>query len=336
LEDLTDDWEYTKYEHWVNVSYGVIQRYSRPLNSQIWSTDGYYPDLIRYIYNDLFSLFCDNYTYNQKLPHLIKILQYGIDMAEAISQGYVSPNSGGHNPGMRGIASFAAVVLDISNYKTSLAAVTTMWEENWLQNPPSGSSAGGLWGQTNSESAYWGYITTGEGNKSNADPYGLIDGGDPTRTGYIGITSPTFACETLLMTLIPSIANIWPSATHEKFTSFSTRYMNNGYLWTQPDPCAPYNIGDVYGTDYGPDSDDTPFDCILDEDVAYFNSISDWACTEGQDCGRFPAQHLSNDGTDISSYNTAFNIAMWESFWNYQNDSSTNITGVAITGGRLN
>jgi len=69
-----------------------------------------------------------------------------------------------------------------------------------------------------------------------------------------------------------------------------------------------------YGTLYGPDPDDSPATCILDSDIAYYNSSSDYACTEGQTCGRFPANH--GRSADAGQYDIQFVRDMWENYYN--------------------
>lgn len=45
-----------------------------------------------------------------------------------------------------------------------------------------------------------------------------------------------------------------------------------------------------YGVTFGPDPDNSGM-CILDPNLEYFNSIKDFACKEGEVCGRFPQKH---------------------------------------------
>jgi len=95
-------------------------------------------------------------------------------------------------------------------------------------------------------------------------------------------------------------------------TKYSERWVNSGTL-AQPDPCAPFD-GNIenYGITFGPDSKN-PGRCILDPDLAYFNSPTDFKCKDGKECGRF----VSKDGTnkDGGQYRSAFVAAMWDAYW---------------------
>ena len=65
---------------------------------------------------------------------------------------------------------------------------------------------------------------------------------------------------------------------------------------------------DNYGITYGPDPAN-PRRCILDTDLAYYNSAVDFGCQAGKQCGRFPNKHGSSQ--DGGMYYSSFVAAMW-------------------------
>jgi len=133
------------------------------------------------------------------------------------------------------------------------------------------------------------------------DMYGYIDGGyDPGNSYQFCCTSQPWKGTALVFHMIPEMKNVWYDQT---FFDYTDRWVNFG-VWTQPDPCAPVDQGGGHDTE-------TDF-CILDPDLEYFNSPSDFACQAGQECGRFPEPHNTNadDGGRLSR----FQRSMWNAY----------------------
>jgi hypothetical protein len=149
------------------------------------------------------------------------------------------------------------------------------------------------------------------GNRSNMDPFSYVDGGT-CGEAYQLITSQAHKGEALAAFLMPALKDAWPVTDLAIATKYSERWVNSGTL-AQPDPCAPFD-GNIenYGITFGPDSKN-PGRCILDPDLAYFNSPTDFKCKDGKECGRF----VSKDGTnkDGGQYRSAFVAAMWDAYW---------------------
>jgi len=299
LATVESRYRYLRLEH---MTYD--QRSIRPRNAYGGVSDGYAPDCTKHNADDIARL-CLNDSLNDKMDALVSVTQHGIDQAYAVIGGMRSPGTG-HDPGHALMAAFAAVMLDITEAKTVLQSATGFEEDNYITKIADVS----LWGQTNTETAYWDYIRGGGGNRANRDPYGLIDGGG-CGAAYQLVVSQNCKGTVLIGDLIPEIASqAWNPTTWANLEEYVARWVNTG-VWAQPDPCAP--VGGTYGVDYGPDPDDTPYDCILDDDVDYFNSIDDWACTDGQNCGRFPSNH----GTyaDGGQYKSDFVADMWDAYY---------------------
>ncbi|MFA5248550.1 MAG: LamG-like jellyroll fold domain-containing protein, partial [Patescibacteria group bacterium] len=81
-----------------------------------------------------------------------------------------------------------------------------------------------------------------------------------------------------------------------------------------------------YGMQYGPDPSN-PGMCILDTDLEYYNSSTDFACQVGHECGRFPnSQGLGVDGGQNRS---EFVASMWDAYYDIY--SSTTSSPLVIT-----
>lgn len=151
---------------------------------------------------------------------------------------------------------------------------------------------------------------THSGSRSNQDPYGYIDGGE-AGAAYQLITSQQHKGEVLTAELMPILKDAWPAADLAMAPPYADRWVNHG-TWTQPDPCAPYDGNpDHYGLTFGPDPAN-PGMCILDQDLAYYNGPTDFACQTGQSCGRYPGKHGSS--RDGGQYRSDFVAAMWDAY----------------------
>ena len=111
---------------------------------------------------------------------------------------------------------------------------------------------------------------------------------------------------------MPELKDAWPVNDLSYATSYVTRWVNHG-IWSQPDPCAPYDGNpDNYGITFGPDPSN-PGRCILDPDLAYYNSPTDFKCQPEKQCGRYPDKH--GDSRDGGTYRSDFVAAMWDAYW---------------------
>ncbi len=242
------------------------------------------------------------------MPALIQYVQAGIDRVYTILDGQTWPPGGGHETAHLLPAAFTAIMLDIQPAKDLLKQADFFHASRYLWS----QTAEGvhLWGESSSELAYWTYIMTGGGSRSNRDPYGYIDGGE-AGTAYQLITSQQHKGEVLAAELMPVLKDAWPAADLAKATNYAERWVNHG-TWTQPDPCAPYDGNPSnYGITFGPDPHN-PGMCILDPDLAYYNGPTDFACQAGRACGRYPEKHGSS--RDGGQYRSDFVAAMWDAY----------------------
>src|SRR3989344_6720193 len=232
-----------------------------------------------------------NDSVSAKMPALIQFTQHAIDQAYAILGGYDRFDNG-HNPNHRIVAGWAAVMLDMNEVKNKLMTISNQHEEYYVRKP--GNVA--LWGEPNTVDHYWDYIMGLGGSRSNADPYGHIDGGKLSSVGasYQNITAQAHKGEMLAAVLMPELqvsfnSNHWPI-----FKEYVERWVNHG-VWAQPDPCAPYdgNLSN-YSKTFGPDSTN-PSQCI-------------------KGSGRFSQYDGAN--ADGCQYKSSFVAAMWDAYAN--------------------
>lgn len=248
---------------------------------------------------------CLDEPLDQKMPALIAFVQYGIDIHHAVYHGQTWPGGGGHRPGQLIALAFSALMLDDDNMKASLASptdslilherATMFWSER------QGRALYGYFQHTGPDD-YWERLATeSSGGKSMRDIYGYIDGGWNPGGNYQGCcTSQPWKGEALCFHLIPELKQIWYDTT---FFDYVDRWVNHG-VWTQPDPCAPVDQGGGHdpATDF----------CVLDPDLEYFTSPTDFGCKDGEDCGRFPEKH----GTipDGGGRYSRFQAQMWDAY----------------------
>ncbi len=255
----------------------------------------------------------DRSTGSQWNEALYKFTQYSIDTAHAVYLGFRKVT--GHSPGYVQIAAWAATLLegygDMSAIKTYLTTAEGFSDYSYVTSTTRSGEA--LWGQVNSEARYWTYLQGLGGNQSNGDPYGYIDGGACGET-YQLIVSPSLKAELLVLKLMPALQSAVNPGKFILLENYGKRWVNTG-VWSQPDPCAPYTAEGTYGVDYGADPN-KPGWCILDTDLAYYNSPTDFACKPGKLCGRFPEKHgtLKNTG----QYKSAFVESMWNAYFSQQ------------------
>lgn len=272
------------------------------------STDGYGPQVTQYNADDILRLLLND-SIADKMPALIGVTQHGLDQAYAVIGGLRAPGTG-HDPGHALMAAFGAVMLDITNAKTVLVSANDFEENNYTTTGVGGRS---LWGLNGTESAYWTYVISENGNRANKDPYGFIDGGKLGATGYQAILSQSYKGSVLVGTLIPEISTTaWNSTEWPILSGYAEQWVDTGF-WAQPDPCAPYDGNPAnYQITYGPDPAN-PGMCILDTDLQYYNSSTDFACQAGQQCGRSYLIHGTQ--TDGGQYKSNFVAAMWGAYY---------------------
>src|SRR3989344_755550 len=248
-----------------------------------------------------------NDSVSAKMPALIQFTQHAIDQAYAILGGYDRFDNG-HNPNHRIVAGWAAVMLDMNEVKNKLMTISNQHEEYYVRKP--GNVA--LWGEPNTVDHYWDYIMGLGGSRSNADPYGHIDGGKLSSVGasYQNITAQAHKGEMLAAVLMPELqvsfnSNHWPI-----FKEYVERWVNHG-VWAQPDPCAPYdgNLSN-YSKTFGPDSTN-PSQCI-------------------KGSGRFSQYDGAN--ADGGQYKSSFVAAMWDAYANSTPVTPTNLAPTVSAG----
>ena len=259
--------------------------------------------------NEAFLRLMLNDSVEDKMAALIAVTQHGIDQAHIFIDGWDYAIGGGHDPGHRIFGAFAATMLDITAAKTALLSAHSCHEDSGIYRQV-GKNGVSLWGNPSSESQYWGYIRGLGGSRSNRDPYGFIDGGT-CGDDYQVIIPMSWKGSVLVASLMPEIQAAWPSSSFQDLQNYMERWVSAG-VWSQPDPCAPYTVGGVYGVDYGPDPAN-PGKCILDTDLVGGSTYESFSCQVGQPCGRYPAKH----GTEVDwgQYRSAFMDAMWNAYY---------------------
>jgi uncharacterized repeat protein (TIGR02543 family) len=178
-----------------------------------------------------------------------------------------------------------------------------------LTRTAAGSDLNQYWANMLYSKCYDGAIgtcTITSGQRTIRDPYGFIDGPEHRAgSAYFGVTSGPQKAFLATMSLMPKMCEIVNYPLHAQFVD---RLVNNG-VHTQPDPCAPpdprepstcdayrakgcsyYGLNNTGTATWGPDPKN-PGMCILDPDLEYYNSPTDFKCKEGKTCGRFPTRH---------------------------------------------
>lgn len=324
LETVANRFKYLRLEHIT-----AHQRSIRPIDAYgDTGTDGYGPQVTQHNAPDILRLFLSD-SIQDKLPALIRISQHAIDVAHSVIGGYRYSVGDGHEPSIALMAAFGATMLDIEEAKEILESATGFEEDTYTTL---GVGGRGLWGSGSSESAYWTYVVEEEGNRSNKDPYGFIDGGKIGASGYQTILSQSYKGSALVANLLPEIANTaWNPDKISILSKYAENWVNTGF-WTQPDPCAPYDGNPAnQGISYGPDPAN-PGMCILDTDLEYYNSPTDFACQTGQQCGRFPEYHGTS--ADEGQYKSTFVASMWNAYYenNVETPSTPDSEGSTPTG----
>jgi hypothetical protein len=263
---------------------GAVGRFLRPVDAM----DDYQPantpasneGALRLMMND---------EVKAKMPALIQYIQHGIDKIHMIDDGQTWPAGGGHQPGHRIAPAFTAVLLDLPKAKQRLREAEFFHGSQMFFE---GNGGVVLWGQPNTERAYWDYVITRDGNRSNQDPYGYIDGGKVPDGAYQVITSQAHKGEILCTLLMPDLLEAWNLKEWEIVKKYTDRWVTVGQ-WAAPDPVAPYDgKPENYGVTFGPDPAE-PGKPIPGE-------------------GRFPEAHGKN--RDGGQYRSAYVAAMWEAY----------------------
>jgi cysteine-rich repeat protein len=239
---------------------------------------------------------------SQKMPALIAYLQYGIDLYYMVLNGQTWPSGGGHRVGEKLVLAFTAVMFDDEAMKQTVRNADFFEEDTGMYiSDKTGKALFGFHISSSDEEDYWSYLRSRSGNRSVADPYQYIDGGVPGEGYQYCCLSQPWKSSALAVYLMPKLQEVW---TNPAFFEYVDRWVLEG-VHTQPDPCAPVSQGG------GPDPS-SPVGCVLDPDLAYFNSPTDFACRQGAECGRFPQKHgtLKDGGLRASS----FARAMWDAY----------------------
>ncbi len=225
-----------------------------------------------------------------KMPALIQFVQFGIDKIHMAYIGQTWPDGGGHQPGHRLAPAFAAVMLDMDKAKQHLREMEMHGSRYFVI----GTNTGGLvlWGNMSNDKSYWTYIMRTKGNRSQADPYGYIDGGRTSEGAYQVITAQSHKGEVLATHLMPSLQQAWHPTEWEMMQNYTDRWVMHGQ-WALPDPYAPFDGNEEnYGKTFGPDPD-RPGQAIAG-------------------VGRFPERHGAvRDG---GQYRSEYVAAMWDAY----------------------
>jgi hypothetical protein len=235
-----------------------------------------------------------------KMQVLIPFVQYGIDLHGMMEHGQYWPRGGGEQPAHELAYVFTAVLLDRQDMKDFIRDNPTLLYDD--HSTYAGVDGVPLFGHhdlqgDDLEEHYWMCLVQDRGSRTNADPYGHIDGGLlPGGSYQFCCTSMVWKGAVLALHLMPELKEVW---NNQVLIDYVERWVTHG-AWTQPDPCAPHDGNwDHYGVTYGPDPDN-PGTCILDTDPS-------------DGIGRFPERHgISRD--DGGYGNTPFVNAMWGAY----------------------
>lgn len=240
------------------------------------------------ILNEAMLRLMGNESFAAKLPALIQFTQHALDRAYAVSLGY--RNSGtGHNPNQRVLAAWGAVMLDLEDIKTQLETAEGFHEDEFLYM---GMGDVALWGEPKSELAYWTYIMTGGGSRSNKDPYNYIDGGEISAGGasYQNIVSQSLKGQALIYRLFPQLRATVPDARIATLDNYAERWVTVG-TWYSPDPAAPFDGNTAnYGVRFGP------------------NGAGSYIAGSGRGVA------LHGSSADGGQYKSAFVASMWDAY----------------------
>lgn len=298
---ILDSFKYFRLEHLTSPALRDLRPSDAMENYSPKNAPKNHEAIIRLMLND---------SLDDKLPALIKLVQHGIDKCHAIMQGWMVASADGHDPGHRIIAAFAATMLEIEEAKRILVNADGFHEDITYVMGENTLGPDALWGVKSTESNYWGYIRGLGGNRSQRDPYGYIDGG-LCGEEYQLIVAQSHKGSILATQLMPILKEAWNPAKWKITANYVDRWVNEGTM-AQPDPCAPFDGSpNNYGITYGP-SEANPSGCILDQDLKYYQSATNFACKPGKACGRFPEkQGKDKDG---GFYKSRFVEAMWNAY----------------------
>jgi hypothetical protein len=266
---------------------------------------------------------------SEKLPLLLNVIQYGIDISGLVRAGQYYPAAGGHGNGRKLPLAVAAVMLSDSGLMdlVSDAPAGAYSEDGGFVLSAGGVPIFGHDHSTSLEANYWNVLVdyNASGSRVVADPYRYIDGGHRPLTSYQALCFGPEKGAALALILYPELRQIW---NNDDFIRYVDRMVSVGG-WAQPDPCAPatgvcasgINVGqactsasppsvcgegvscnlvarkaDDYGHLYGPNGQGG---CILDTDPS-------------DGIGRFPQVHGSN--RDSMGYGSGFANSLWSSF----------------------
>src|SRR4030042_6318535 len=303
---------------------------TRPLTNM----DKYGAGLAQQENNAILRLMLNDSTAN-KLPLAIAVVQAGIDYYYFMVHGQTWPAGGGEQPGRISLPLFASYLLDDATMQAKVGVQSTSPDARYpseLENIRDSRFGVPLYGNFGpgggSETVYWNKLEDPEasGSSTIADPYRYIDGGCTPGAGYdYCCVAEPWKGLALIRNLMPGLKTIWNFPDIDEYVE---RWVNHG-TWTQPDPCAP--VGGTRGVDYGPDPAN-PGMCIKDPNLAYYNSITDFACTPGQQCGRKVSFHGTN--ADGGLYRSAFVDSMWNAYSGTSSQTCSQLGGSCCSPGQ--
>ncbi|MFP4017501.1 MAG: hypothetical protein ACLFUI_10770, partial [Halanaerobiales bacterium] len=176
--------------------------------------------------------------FEEKKQALINYIQYGIDCYGMLKQGKTWGPGGGHRPGMLLPLAFTAVMLGDEDMKERVSAHEEIYEDKIVRYSEAADYGRGevIYGGVSSAKSYWGSLVTKGGNRSIADPYGIIDGSYNMPGSYqYCCTSQPLKGSVLAVYLMPELRPVYNC---DKILQYIDRWVASG-TWAQPDPCAP-------------------------------------------------------------------------------------------------
>ena len=214
---------------------GNINQWLKPKDNMGYHTDAFtsYGPLICAYWVEAIAKLNGPGTIQQKMETLIYAIQGGIDVFYGVKTRPIPYTwaGGGHKPGPKLLATFAAYMLD--NAAMKAFALEYSWWENIMVRDA-------VWGYSVSEDRYWRYMAAPPTNMlEQGDPYRFIDGGNAlTRTidSYMIVNNGLIQVTTGLLRTMPGLQAYWSDAA--KFMEYGERWYNHG-LKALPDPVAP-------------------------------------------------------------------------------------------------
>ncbi len=294
----------------------------------------YDPQRGKYALNGILRLFLDD-PYEEKKAALIQMLQYGIDQYYIVLNGQSFERGGGHTMGRLLPMAFFSVLLGDQKARDNIASWKSRLDEHRRVQPSRFDKKMGLYGSIDQGPGqtierYWKYLSENpQSNYTRYDPYGYIDGNMNKKhvDDYLPIIFPVMKGEVLAAHLMPELIAVFNSPP---LFNFVERFAYSG-LSARPDPCAPAESNWAnYKITFGPDPNNKKM-CILDPDLKYYASPTDFECKANAECGRLPSRHGNKKNAMNKSYVTNFQEAMWKAFYSSKRPQASKITDNAYS-----